>query len=265
MENPQTGLSPEQLARYAAEGVVHLPAAVPRADVEAMAEVVWRRLRVGHGIYRDRPETWTQPHPAQLTAHNAELAAMASPTVRAVIDQMLGEGGWVEPPRWGLPLVTLPGFAAQWDVPHKNWHLDIKATAEAPRVARVFVLLGDHPPGAGATGYVAGSHRVIRALVRRQGRTMRSGEARELLMAREPWFAALMSKPDGSDRRARFMQRDGEADGVPVRVGEMAGKAGDAWFIDPHILHAMTPNMAAAPRMMLTEWVYAWGETATPD
>lgn len=254
MEHP--GLTPAQLAQYAAEGVVRLPGAVPASDVQALTEVIWRRLQTRHGIFRDRPQTWTVPHPAQLTARTGELDAMASPLVLAVLDQLLGADGWKPPDRWGLPLVTLPGFAERWDVPHKGWHLDIQAAAEPPRVARIFVLLADLAPGGGATGYVAGSHRVLRALARDAGRTLKSGDARDLLVKRYPWFAGLYARPDGADRRARFMDQPGDAEGVPVRVGEMTGRAGDVYVMDPLILHATTQNMRATPRLMLTEWIH---------
>lgn len=224
--------------------------------------MVWRRLRTRHGVQRDLPATWVTAHPAQLTAKTPELAAMASPRVLAVIDQLLGVDGWTPPERWGLPLVTLPGFAQAWDVPHKGWHLDIPATAEPPRVARIFVLLADLPPGGGATGYVAGSHRVLQALARGAGRPLKSGDARQLLSARHPWFAALFARPDGGDRLAPFMHQSGNTDGVPVRVGEMAGRAGDAWIMDPLILHTTAPNASATPRLMLTEWVYGRDEAA---
>jgi ectoine hydroxylase-related dioxygenase (phytanoyl-CoA dioxygenase family) len=255
MEHPRAGLSDTQLEQYQAEGVLHLPGAIPDANVAAMAEVVWRRLRTRHGAVRDRPQTWTAAHPAQLAAKTSELDPMASPAIRAILDQLLGVGRWKEPERWGLPLVTLPGFAAQWDVPSKGWHLDLPATAEPPRVARFFVLLADLAPGGGATGYVAGSHRVLRALAGKAGRSLKSGDARSFL-AHEPWFAALFARPNGEDRRERFMARPGEAAGVPVRVGEMTGQAGDAWLMDPLMLHATMPNALATPRMMLTEWVY---------
>ena len=256
MAQPRIGLTPDQLQQYAAEGVVRLPDAVAAADVGAMAEVLWRRLRTRHGMFPDRPDTWIAPHPAQLTAKSDELAAMANPLLRAVLDQLLGAGGWKEPERWGLPLVTLPGFTDRWDVPRKGWHLDIQAAAEPPRVARIFVLLSDVAPGGGATGYVAGSHRVLQAEARDAGRQLNSGDARKLLEARHPWFAALFAKPDGADRRARFMDQPGDAGGVAVRVGEMTGRAGDAYVMDPLILHATMPNAQATPRLMLTEWVY---------
>lgn len=256
MADPRNGLTPEQAETYAAEGVVRLPGAIPLADVEAMLAVLWRRLGARHGAWRDRPETWRIPHPAQLTADNADFAAMGSAPVRAVADELLGSGQWKEPSRWGIPLVTLPGHYDRWDVPHRNWHLDAAATAESPRVARFFAVLAPSRPGGGGTGYIAGSHRVIRRLATREGKTLKSGVARKLLIAREPWYAALESRRQGEDRMARFMSETGVMDGEPVRVCEMLGEPGDVILMDPLMLHCGAPNARDTPRMMLTEWVY---------
>jgi hypothetical protein len=249
-----TGLTSQDLERYAAEGILRLPGAVAPDAVAAMADVVWRRLHARHRILRDRPDTWTTAHPAQLTAQTDELSAMASPTVRAALDQLLGPGAWREPARWGLPLVTMPGFSAAWDVPRKGWHLDIQATAETPRVARIFVLLADLEPGGGATAYVGGSHRLVRDLAQEAGRPLRARDVRDRL-AQDPWFAGLFGKSVGEGRRARFMDTAAMVRGVRVRVGEMTGRAGDAWLMDPLTLHAATPNASARPRMMLADWV----------
>lgn len=260
MEHPRAGLTQDQAETLARDGVVRLPGAVPLPDVEHMTATLWGRLKARCGAIRDRPETWTPPRPAQLTSRVDEFTAMASPKVRAVLDDLLG--AWKTPPRWGLPLVTFPTGEDHWDVPHRNWHLDLAAKAETPRVARLFVVLAASQPGGGGTGYVAGSHRVLRRLAARAGKPLRSGEARKLLVAQEPWFAALETLRKGEDRVARFMAADGVADGVPVRVCEMLGEPGDAIFMDPLMLHAMAPNVRETPRMMLTEWVYGLDETA---
>ena len=178
---------------------------------------------------------------------------MASPTVRAVLDQLLGH--WKTPPRWGMPLVTFPTPGA-WDVPHLHWHTDLAVTPEPSAVARIFLLLGPSAPHGGGTGYVTGSHRALRQLARKAGRPLPSGVARRMLKEREPWFAALESRRDGEDRSERFMVEGGVADGVPVRLAEMTGEAGDIFLMDPIILHGMTQNVARTPRLMLTEWVY---------
>ena len=256
MQGAPAGLTPAQAETYAAEGVVRLPGAVPLPDVEAMWAALWKRLESRHGLWRDRPDTWTIANPAQLTADNRDFAAMGSPQVRAVANQLLGEDQWKEPPRWGLPLVTLPGHYDRWDVPHRGWHLDIAATPEPPRVARLFVILARSEPGGGGTGYIAGSHRVMRQLAQREGQPLNSGMARKLLIAREPWYAALESRRKDEDRAARFMAEAGAVDGVPVRVGEMLGEPGDVILMDPLMLHATMPNARETPRMMLTQGVY---------
>jgi hypothetical protein len=123
-------------------------------------------------------------------------------------------------------------------------------------VARLFLLLSRSVPGGGGTGYVAGSHRVLADLARRTGRTLRSGDARKLLVAHEPWFEALFTRRDGEDRIARFMQAEGQAAVGAVRVGEMTGEPGDIYVMDPLILHGTMPNAAATPRLMLTQSIY---------
>lgn len=252
MTRTPLGLSPDQLETYAAEGVVRLPGAVPPAAVAGMVDILWRRLEARCGARRDRPETWTTERPAQLTSKADELAAMASPRVRTVLDQLLGR--WKAPPRWGLPLVTFP-MDGPWDVPHRHWHLDLPATAEPPATARIFLLLADLAPGGGGTGYVAGSHRLLRRLAKAARKPLPSSAARRLLTERHAWFAALETVRPGEDRVERFMVDGGLADGVAVRVAEMTGEAGDLFVMDPIMLHAMTPNVARTPRLMLTDWV----------
>jgi len=256
MTGPRTGLTPQQAEEYETQGVTRLPGAIPLADVEAMASALWRRLESRHGLWRDKPATLTIAHPAQLTARNNDFNAVGNARVRGVLDELLGAGGWKEPDRWGLPLVTLPGHYDRWDVPHRNWHLDVAASAETPRVARLFAVLAGSEPGGGGTGYIAGSHRVVRQLARREGQPLNSGLTRKLLKEREPWYAALESRRKDEDRVARFMGEDGVMDGVPVRVGEMLGEPGDVILMDPLMLHATTPNVRDTPRMMLTDWVY---------
>lgn len=257
MEHPRAGLTPDQAEEYERLGVTRLPAAIPARDVEAMTAVLWRRLRARCGALPDRPDTWTVERPAQLTSRLDEFAAMASPKVREVLDDQLGADGWKTPARWGIPLVAFPGFAKAWDVPRQHWHLDAQATPEPPRVARLFAVLSPSRPGGGGTSYVAGSHRVIRELARREGRSLRSAEARKLLMETEPWFAALATHREGEDRVARLMDQPGVAAGVAVQVGEMLGDPGDVILMDPLMLHSGAPNVRETPRMMLTEWVYA--------
>ena len=257
MAHPCTGLTAREAETLALEGVVRVPGAIPRCAIDDMAAALWRRLEARYGAVRDRPATWTVERPAQLTSEVETFSAMDSPRVRAILDDLLG--AWIRPPRWGVPLAAFPGGGERWDVPHRHWHLDLPASADAPRVARLFAVLAPSGARGGATGYVAGSHRVLRQLSTEVGRTFSSAEARRLLAARSPWFAALETIREGEDRIARFMDEGDVVDGVEVRVREMLGEPGDLFVMDPAMLHAMTPNALDTPRLMLTAWVYGEG------
>lgn len=238
-------LTPDLLEEYRCEGAVRLPGAVPPRDAEAMAATLRRKIEA-----RPKPET----RPARLSSRTGEFDAMASPMVRAVFDEILGD--WDEPDHWGLPLVSFHTGEARWDVPHEHWHVDLGAPPIDRRLARLFVFLTPSRPGGGGTGYIVGSHRLIQALADAAGRALPSAQARKALAARSPWFAALTSRPTGEDRVRRFMHEGSEVGGVPVRVREMLGEPGDVIVMHPLTMHAPMPNALATPRMMLTQFAY---------
>jgi hypothetical protein len=241
-------LSPDLLDRYQREGLVRLPAAVALRDVEVMAAALRRKIEA-------RPKPCARP--SQLSSRHGDFAAMGNATVRAVLNELLGE--WEEPAHWGLPLVSFHTGQATWDVPHEHWHIDLGARPQDPRLARLFLVLAPSRPGGGGTGYVAGSHRLIQTLMYAAGRALPSAQVRKALAARSPWFSALTSAPTGEDRVRRFMRDGSELDGVNVRVCEMLGEPGDVLLMHPLMLHAPTPNVMATPRMMLAQFVYGLG------
>jgi hypothetical protein len=235
-------LTPDLLEAYHREGALRLPQAVPPRDAEAMAATLRRKIEA-------RPKPGARP--AKLSSRTGEFDAMASPTVRAVFDQILGD--WEEPDYWGLPLVSFHTGEAQWDVPYQHWHIDLGAPPTNRRLARLFVVLAPSRPGGGGTGYIAGSHRLIQAQMDAAGRALPSAEA---LAARSDWFAALTARPTGEDRVRRFMDEGAELDRVPVRVCEMLGEPGDVIVMHPLMMHSPMPNVLATPRMMLTQFAY---------
>jgi hypothetical protein len=245
MKDTRDVFTPAVAETYDREGVVTLPGAIPLHDVEAMVAALRRKLAA-------RPQRSARP--SRLSSRTGEFNAMASPAVRSVLDALLGQ--WEEPAHWGLPLVSFHTGEAAWDVPREQWHIDLGARPGDPRLARLFAFLTPSRPGGGGTGYVAGSHRLLRALVEETGRALPSAQARQRLEARSPWFAALTSRRDGAERIRRFMEDGCELDGVQVRVCEMLGEPGDVIVMHPMMLHAPTPNVLATPRMMLTQFVY---------
>lgn len=259
------GLTPAERQAFEACGAVRIPAAVPRAETAAMADRLWRSLEKNHGLRRDAPETWTVERPFRHRGVKASgaFAPMGSPAVRAALDDLMGQGGWLEPERWGQPLVCFPGTERPWSLPHQIWHLDGPAEPGSHiRLGRVFVILGPLAAGGGGTIMAAGSHRFVQRLAERNGGPLSSADTRTQLKSLHPWFRDLMSRSDDPAQRiTRFTGEDVLADDVPLRVIEMTGEPGDAWLMHPDILHAPAPNVLDTPRMVLTQFVNPKGTT----
>lgn len=238
-------LTADQARAYAEDGVVRLSGLICAADIQAMKATLWRMLDA---------RSKSVARPTKLSSKAGEFDALGSPSIRTLLDSLLGQ--WEEPTRWGLPLVAFHTGDTVWDVPHRNWHLDLGGRPGDFALARFFVVLEPSRPGGGGTGYVAGSHRLFRALAGREGRFLSSAQAKSLMAAQTPWFADLGSLRDGEDRVRRFMQEGAEIDGVRVRVCEMLGEPGDVILMHPMMLHAPMPNVLATPRMMVTQFVY---------
>lgn len=169
----------DQAEAYACDGVVRLSGLIPAPDIEAMRAAVWRKLEARSGA---------ASRPSKLTARDGEFDAMATPAIRGLLDDLLGD--WDEPTRWGLPLVAFHTGQAAWDVPHENWHIDLGGRPGDYALARFFVILEPSRPGGGGTGCVAGSHRLFAAIAEREGRFRSSGEA-PAQTDRCPWQQSL--------------------------------------------------------------------------
>jgi len=257
-------LTAAQRETFDREGVLRLPGFLPAAEAAAMADALWADLGRRFAIRRDDPATWTAQRPAQFQAlvrsgAFARLEALGYPELAAAF---LGEGCGRGSKSWALPLVTFPTDEA-WDTPHNTWHLDLPASGvlESLPALRMFCFLEPVEPRGGGTPYIEGSHRaVIDRAGQGGGRAggWRSGDMRETLKAEEPWLAALMSR-GGGDRIRRFMVEGGVLRGVPVKVREMTGQAGDVVVMHPAMFHTIAPNTLARPRMMLTETFYRKG------
>jgi len=263
--HPQSGLSSDQRRAFDERGLVHLPGFISREAADAMAARLWQELARKHGVRRADPATWSAERPAQFgpLQKTGAFNAMATPGVRAILDELIGPGAWTEPRGgWGLPLVCFPTQEA-WALPHKIWHLDLTPEPKHPGllVGRLFLLLAPLRPRGGGTLVAAGSHRVAERLAAGQNGRMSSQEMRQAMARHHPWFADLMAPPKpGEDRIGRFMGAETVADGVPLRVEEITGEPGDVWLMHPHALHGLSANVLDAPRLALTQTIYpkAW-------
>ncbi len=141
-------------------------------------------------------------------------------------------------------LVTLPN-AGEWFMPNNGWHVDVPrlSTGACPGV-QIFILLSEIKPGGGGTLAISGSHQ----LLNNEG-FIRSRDVTKRLRA-EPLFQAFMSEPRHTIDW--FEVQAPTTEPVEVKVVELTGAPGDAYFIDLRTLHSGAPNMSHKPRMMAT-------------
>ncbi len=101
---------------------------------------------------------------------------------------------------------------------------------------------------------VEGSHRLTAGFLARSAAASRGQWNRgmaEGLIASHPWLRALtVEDGDAASRIQRFMSQTIDPDGIPLRVIEACGSAGDAWLCHATTLHNRSTNHADVPRFM---------------
>jgi hypothetical protein len=255
-----------------ADGFVRVQRVVAPSDVAILRDRMWERLAT-HGLLRDDAATWSPGGGLELVALGGALRPgpgteerlwaigrdpVFAPFISAVgraVDGVLGAGVFGpmanEPGGLAAPNFPIPGVP--WEVPHAAWHMDEPMAASGARQwgLLAFAFLDDVEPGGGATVVIAGSHRRIGQLAAEVGAPTGLVTTDEALaaLAREAWFAELFRPGDPEERR-RFLV-DHRSNGVPVRVVELTGRAGDVVLMDPRCLHTISANVSARPRLTL--------------
>ncbi|WP_344239835.1 phytanoyl-CoA dioxygenase family protein [Kribbella hippodromi] len=240
-------LTADELEVFERDGIVKIPSAFSAGEAVRMRDVLWGELSTRYGMDRDDPTTWTTLRPTGLKTTKADRGANAilGPRVRSALDSLLGD--WSEPPHQGQVLVTMPE-GVPWAVPHRQWHTDVGFDTP-PDAVKIWALLADLAPGGGGTPQVAGSHRVIERFLTTTGE--REFKAvRDQVLASDPWFRNLTSAHRSTDPT-----QPADIDGLPVRVVELTGRAGDVYLTHPWILHSIAPNASNSPRMMRSRFI----------
>ena len=260
-------LSAEQRQAFDETGIVRLPGAIDLRTARDMVDAIWAFAEERFGARRDDPDTWMRYKPSLLRAlrDRDAFAPMATPTIRAFLDELFGAGAWNEPEHWGqLLLLRSPWAGPDWVVPHQAWHLDFMPIPGLPRLigVQLFACLGTLAPRAGGTLVVSGSHRLVAA----SPTARRSAEARKELRRRVPWLNELWSPaPEGQPAEARverFMDEAHAVDDAQLRVVELTGDAGDVIAVHPWTFHTGTANGTDQPRLVLTERI--WSRSGSP-
>jgi hypothetical protein len=256
--------TPQQRDEFDRAGIVRVPGAIASRDAARMCDRVWETLGRRFKVRRDDLDTWGARRVAGFhdLPKSENFEQIGSATVCEALDNLLGDGNWQRPERWGSLLVTFPESSERWDLPHKSWHLDFPAPARVRGLfaVRIFVCLAKLRPAGGGTLFLAGSHRLVQDLADKEGaEKLRSAEAREGLIRNHPWVKGLCSFDPNVDRVQQFMKDGAEIGNVNVRVIEMTGEAGDVFMTHPLMLHAGSRNCAQSPRLVLSSTVYRAG------
>lgn len=251
------------LASLLEQGYLRVPGVFSADEAAAMRDDVWRELARQYAISKFDRATWRVEAPSHLQRlkRSPAFSAVGGATLRDALISVLGS--FVAPKDWGALFVLFPVPGAVRDVPLGTWHVDAPYSTPVSPVCgvRVLALFGDVLPGAGGTGVVAGSHRVLSAFAATQPSDVlaKNARARRALMRSHPWLAALSRPGDPSARMQRFMCDGDEIFGVHVRVVELSGSAGDVFLLHPGLLHARPVNAGDAPRFMTSKFVHNEG------
>jgi len=247
--------SAEQHERFTTVGFVRLAGAVPAPDVQRMRERAWELLEQ-QGFAEADPSTWRPGPVAKLRdLRSGDQPLEENPVVAAALDVVFGEEGWAPPKDWGQPLVTFPGTNSEWLMPSSVWHFDHPYTQPGQVTGvNVFMFINDVDPAGGGTVVVQSSPLLANRMLAQNPTIEKLGEQNKAFLRSHPWLEGLKTKKSerNEKRNRRYMDHDTDIDGIPARVTELTGKAGDVIVCHPALLHAPAPNVSDQPRLMRT-------------
>ena len=136
-------------------------------------------------------------------------------------------------------------------MPHRLWHPDFGPDVPADHLAAVklWALCAPVAPGGGGTPQLAGSHALFaRYLSSRPG--LSYVDAKVGFLRSHPWLQELTTDRGEADRNRRLLDVEVDIDGLPARVVEVTGDAGDVVIAHGWVFHSIAANATPAPRLM---------------
>ena len=253
---------------FAQQGFVAVQDCVPEAHLAC--EDIWKDLTARYDV-GDDPSTWHGQYMSFPATALKGRDLLPSARMGQVLDDLLGEALWVSDHRsksGGTIFASLPrtGEDVAWSL-DGEWHWDQGENRHLPSFTglQVCTLLTDADHQSGGTLFVSGSHHFVAAHFHRTRGLFSdnySAARMQSFFSTERWFRNLnCGAVPKADRVATYMERTSTLDGIELRVHEMTGKAGDAYFLHPLLVHAAPRNGSDKPRIMHRSSV--WHKTTT--
>ncbi|MEV0235974.1 phytanoyl-CoA dioxygenase family protein [Nonomuraea sp. NPDC050786] len=214
---------------FVADGFAKVEAVVPPEVGDAARALLWERI----GLSPDDPSGWTQPvvWTADLTGEGPFGQIVNSGRLRAALDAVAGEGGWLPLGSLGNMPIRFPVLPAADD---RGWHIDAHTArpdgshgvSARPETLLVLVLLSHVGPQDAPTRIRAGSQRDMAALL----------DERVL----DPFQMGPLFDEAGRER--------------PVALA--TGAPGDVYVVHPFTVHAAQEHRGSRPRFMAQKPVF---------
>lgn len=114
--------------------------------------------------------------------------------------------------------------------------------------------MDDVGPRDGGTAVIRNSPLLMNRLLRSGARFLKISVQNKGFCSSHPWLRGLKipKKVSNTERNALYMGADTDIDGIPTRVEELTGTAGDVFLCHPALLHAPAINVSNRPRLMGT-------------
>lgn len=256
--------SDDQLRQFRTVGYVRLRDAVPTDVVSTMRASTWQALG-DRGVAESDPSTWTATDDAWVAVDPNQHGAGGpgpedSPSVRAILDALLGANR--SPTRhWGKTLVALPQPGVTWTVPGSGWHFDhLYPSPGHVTAVNLFLLIDDVAAHGGGTAVVRNSPQLLDHLLNAGTRYSKVSEQNQSFLTATEWTRGLTAKRNArtAERTSRYLT-DTIVEGIPLRIEELCGSAGDVFVCHPALFHTISMNVSHSPRLMRVQRIHAVG------
>lgn len=264
-------------------GFVHLPRVFPAEDARSILDMLWQDYDQKHAVSRFNPRGWFTktgsgkrlygPPATKIKMSDSYKHMVAC--MHAAVEEVLAPDAWRMGGKGNTTVfVNCPNKTNSWTVP-VGWHTDMPLNREdtRPSVIYAFTLLDQLEPQGGSTMILSGASR--RAQLDDVAHFWSAGNAvvetrsrrfMEALVEEDEWFADLfgpkplcsvsdyryLCNPEIAAKRVqRFMEDGTNSAGVPMRVTELLGSAGDVVLWDPRCLHSSSNNVRNRPRSVI--------------